>query len=306
MGIFEFDTHEWREIAPGDTPRVCSVCGQGAADQGTLAWCHDCQLVPYCSKECQKADWQTHKPSCHELQQTSAFQATTARFLAHPQLCHYLQIAIVIDADFLSIPLSERGETRLTVILNAYTKPSNKNLRATRDYIWEAFHKGHCIPTVEELFQLQHGSFFIHDGEVNQTNHVDSPATLKLWEKARKMQLSSSDKGRINNPVILLAWAWNDKYIVCGLELRAEAFQDAKNRVIHHTRQLRFGGQPTTSLKPERFETDRDKNELLSKINKFIQNDTNNKLGLRTAMTMADRRVILSLMVGALRAAMGC
>lgn len=39
--------------------RVCAVCGKEAPYR-----CTHCKNVRYCSRECQKADWKTHKPIC--------------------------------------------------------------------------------------------------------------------------------------------------------------------------------------------------------------------------------------------------
>lgn len=44
--------------------RKCEVCrGKGKGDGG-LKTCSGCKKVRYCSDECQKKDWKTHKPKC--------------------------------------------------------------------------------------------------------------------------------------------------------------------------------------------------------------------------------------------------
>jgi hypothetical protein len=40
-------------------PRLCTLC-----DQGNAQFCGRCKSACYCSKECQKADWSTHKLLC--------------------------------------------------------------------------------------------------------------------------------------------------------------------------------------------------------------------------------------------------
>ena len=45
------------------TAKVCNKCG----NPGTLR-CSKCKKVYYCSKECQKSDWKTHKLSCSTSQ----------------------------------------------------------------------------------------------------------------------------------------------------------------------------------------------------------------------------------------------
>ncbi|KAI0041539.1 hypothetical protein FA95DRAFT_1501350, partial [Auriscalpium vulgare] len=42
--------------------RECAACNK---TQGSLKQCSRCHSVLYCSSECQKSHWRTHKPSCH-------------------------------------------------------------------------------------------------------------------------------------------------------------------------------------------------------------------------------------------------
>ncbi|KAJ7496284.1 hypothetical protein B0H11DRAFT_2000425 [Mycena galericulata] len=43
---------------------ACSICNKTTDDRNTLRRCARCKRVWYCSKECQKADWKTHKKYC--------------------------------------------------------------------------------------------------------------------------------------------------------------------------------------------------------------------------------------------------
>ncbi|CAN0472242.1 unnamed protein product, partial [Ectocarpus sp. 8 AP-2014] len=43
-----------------DGSRKCAKCGKG----GNSLQCSRCRKVAYCSKECQRRDWKSHKPSC--------------------------------------------------------------------------------------------------------------------------------------------------------------------------------------------------------------------------------------------------
>jgi hypothetical protein len=45
----------------------CQVCEAGKAEGVKLSFCNSCRSVSYCSRECQKADWKTHKNICKKL-----------------------------------------------------------------------------------------------------------------------------------------------------------------------------------------------------------------------------------------------
>jgi hypothetical protein len=53
----------------------CQVCKKGEAEGVELSYCNSCRSVSYCSRECQKADWKTHKNICKKLNVDDAKQA---------------------------------------------------------------------------------------------------------------------------------------------------------------------------------------------------------------------------------------
>jgi hypothetical protein len=51
----------------GQEKESCRACGRGEAKEGgKLLMCTRCKKVKYCSKECQKGDWKTHRMECEE------------------------------------------------------------------------------------------------------------------------------------------------------------------------------------------------------------------------------------------------
>ena len=44
----------------------CRLTPSGEVDRSKTMYCSRCRSVTYCSRECQKADWAVHRPSCDE------------------------------------------------------------------------------------------------------------------------------------------------------------------------------------------------------------------------------------------------
>ncbi|OAX31310.1 hypothetical protein K503DRAFT_777696 [Rhizopogon vinicolor AM-OR11-026] len=68
--------------------------------------CSECKSVWYCSKECQKKYWPTHKPKCqNELKCTSGILVKlVAAFYANQELMAGLQLAVILACDLLNNP----------------------------------------------------------------------------------------------------------------------------------------------------------------------------------------------------------
>lgn len=45
--------------------RACANCHKKEASTGSFPHCERCK-TPYCSRECQRANWSTHEPICKE------------------------------------------------------------------------------------------------------------------------------------------------------------------------------------------------------------------------------------------------
>ncbi|KAF7944392.1 hypothetical protein EAE96_010789 [Botrytis aclada] len=45
--------------------RSCANCRKAETSMGCFPSCERCK-TPYCSRDCQKADWPTHEPNCKE------------------------------------------------------------------------------------------------------------------------------------------------------------------------------------------------------------------------------------------------
>jgi hypothetical protein len=52
----------------GEMKEKCRACGRDEAKEGgKLLMCTRCKKAKYCSKDCQKGDWKTHRMECVEV-----------------------------------------------------------------------------------------------------------------------------------------------------------------------------------------------------------------------------------------------
>jgi len=66
--------------------------------------CAKCKSVWYCSKECQKKNWSTHKPACHEVERSSGVLKFIQMFSVNPLLMGFLKVGIVFDCGLFENP----------------------------------------------------------------------------------------------------------------------------------------------------------------------------------------------------------
>ncbi|KAK0484892.1 hypothetical protein IW261DRAFT_865427 [Armillaria novae-zelandiae] len=51
-------------MAPLYREKFCAVCNKNESDASNIKQCSSCKARMYCSRECQLADWPTHKSEC--------------------------------------------------------------------------------------------------------------------------------------------------------------------------------------------------------------------------------------------------
>ncbi|KAG1782373.1 hypothetical protein EV702DRAFT_378204 [Suillus placidus] len=66
--------------------------------------CAKCKSVWYCSKECQKKHWPTHKSRCHEVERSSGALKFIRMFVVNPILMGLLKVGVVIDCGLIDNP----------------------------------------------------------------------------------------------------------------------------------------------------------------------------------------------------------
>mmetsp|Transcript_7250 Transcript_7250/g.17760 ORF Transcript_7250/g.17760 Transcript_7250/m.17760 type:complete len:354 (+) Transcript_7250:173-1234(+) len=68
-------------MSDADVTGTCIVCFKSGND---MLMCSRCRSTAYCSRDCQKADWRAHKPSCKAPAAAAATAATGERRLDRP------------------------------------------------------------------------------------------------------------------------------------------------------------------------------------------------------------------------------
>ncbi|KAG1890860.1 hypothetical protein F4604DRAFT_1702769 [Suillus subluteus] len=66
--------------------------------------CAKCKSVWYCSKECQKKHWPTHKPRCHDVERSSGAFKFVRMFILNPILMGLLKVGVVTSCDLIDNP----------------------------------------------------------------------------------------------------------------------------------------------------------------------------------------------------------
>ncbi|KAH8824954.1 hypothetical protein DL96DRAFT_1611382 [Flagelloscypha sp. PMI_526] len=71
------------ETLPKPKQDECFVCKKTESEGLKLLRCSRCRTVPYCSKECQKADWKSHKGICLKHIHSNLGKDTTTMYGEH-------------------------------------------------------------------------------------------------------------------------------------------------------------------------------------------------------------------------------
>jgi len=101
--------------------QICSACGENPQTSGKiLKKCASCKTSMYCSRECQVADWPTHKKSC--VQERDITLKLAKKLMANDYLMYMITLYAVLHLDLLNNPTAANS-TALYITLK--TSPAD-------------------------------------------------------------------------------------------------------------------------------------------------------------------------------------
>lgn len=128
---------------------MCRNCGRTGED---MKKCARCQQAEYCSRECQKADWKAHKPTCREADGKVVDHKSVQSFLAHVfhSQIEPIKFALGSKAMLVQEEIGSRPPVKDLVILLDQSEPNTRPkiayvhdlLSRKEDMPAEWFHKG--------------------------------------------------------------------------------------------------------------------------------------------------------------------
>jgi hypothetical protein len=118
----------------------CQVCEKKKADGVKLSFCSSCRSVSYCSRECQKADWKTHKNICKKLNVGDAKQIVRSEHQSNAEKVKELAERDLSDCGptarrFFALFFESKGHTDHTDTVRKMEKILLKESRYERQVI---------------------------------------------------------------------------------------------------------------------------------------------------------------------------
>ncbi|RDB25157.1 hypothetical protein Hypma_007660 [Hypsizygus marmoreus] len=206
-----------------DMKERCSYCNKLAGRQN-LQTCSRCRMVRYCSKECQKKSWATHKKQCSStLLESLAKDPDSAAFNARlSKWINYWRMALH-NYSVCALDMAHHPEDRLETHVFS---------------IWIEPRIGGSSPS--QLFRFSHGKVMARAEVVQFLKDVETdPETIRDWENDKR----GNDTVQIMvvaDPMVRFLWfsmydaaerrKKHDDDIVATL--LAESWQDAMKELI--------------------------------------------------------------------------
>ncbi|KAG1725993.1 uncharacterized protein EDB91DRAFT_1166863 [Suillus paluster] len=240
--------------------------------------CAKCKSIWYCSKECQKKNWPTHKPACHEVERSSGPLKFIRMFVLNPVIMGFLKIGVAFDCGLLDdprvgfdVPFVARVNIAIEPsdildFVGLYLNPNDKAVGEKQK--------------LQGMVQVNAISPFHPSIEVPYT-----PQQLYLWREARAR---CNAEGFAKDPVGLIDFvdgsAENPGHsLTAEVHIPTLILEAARKREPIPCISAITGAE---TMKPMGTMT------CLECINTHIRADKQNQLHLRTEMTEQDKEVI--------------
>lgn len=176
---------------------------------------------------------------CKRVAQNLTFTKTYHNFLGHPKLKHYLSVAMISDGKLLREPAQNLPHTCHTVEIDILIHPESQDIPKALDQALQVAQLGGGTMRPELLTAVETGYFGFHGGLKVKVG-PQSGVAVDLWKSAKETQRNSDDPSRVNNPVVLIDWRWNNTTMTCAMELNPYAFADARNGSV--CKEMRLDG----------------------------------------------------------------
>ncbi|KAG2039302.1 hypothetical protein BDR03DRAFT_952527 [Suillus americanus] len=251
-------------------------CTQCQIKMEKLLKCAKCKSVWYCSKECQKKNWPTHKSTCHADERSSGLFKLVRMFSINTVLMGYLKAAVVFECGLLDNPRIGFDMPFLARIEIAIEPSDVLNFGGL--YVND--------PTVEEKLK---GMLQVNAITAWQSPSMQAPLTPKRLNTWREARARCNAEGFAEDPVGLIEFIGRRCTEDSGNSLTAELHIPNITLAIARTRAPFTSVSAITGIRTEKPLSAA---SCLEFINSHIRADKQNQLRLRTEMTEQDKEVI--------------
>ncbi|KAG2141434.1 uncharacterized protein EDB93DRAFT_635445 [Suillus bovinus] len=255
-------------------------CTQCETEMEKPRKCSKCRSVLYCSQECQRKNWPTHKRICNEIEHSSGVLKLVRMFSVNPLLMMYLKAAIVLDCNLLNNP-RVGFELPFLARVDIAFEPSD-----IFDFVGLYFDDKIVREKLQGMLQVNAMTPW-YTGM-----HGERPLTPQRMNQWREIREKHNREGYDKDPVGLLDFSYsglskNNKSITYAVSVGCHI-----NPVILEMAIEREPFVRVCPLAGTRFKQPMTAMTCLEYINIHIRADTQNQLRLRSEMTEQDIEVI--------------
>ncbi|KAG2089324.1 uncharacterized protein F5147DRAFT_658430 [Suillus discolor] len=248
----------------------CTQCG---TEMKKLLKCAKCKSVWYCSKECQKKNWSTHKPTCHADERSSGLYKLVRMFSVNSVLMGYLKCGIVFECGLLDNPRIG-FDTPFLARVEIAIEPSDV-VKFVGLYVND--------PSVEEKVEGMLQANAITPWPSPSMQAPLTPKRLNTWREARAWY---NAEGFAEDPVGLAEFIGHRCTADSANSMTVELHIPKTTLFVAMTR------APFTSVSAITGIQTKKPLSAASFINSHIRADKQNQLFLQTEMTEEDKEVI--------------